>query len=240
MQGVENANYITPLVFMIVLGTVLLNSTTTKLMARFTKVLLKKTEGILIVGASKPSRLIATYLKNNDRRVVLIDSNKNNVSKAKKAGLEAMECDLYEDEILENIELSDIGYVLALTGSHTINEYALSKLKSSFGEEGSFRLISDEEMKDPDQNPKEGLFSPTDDYINISEVVRDFPQINEISITSAEQYQEIIDAIRKEIKSIPIFIKDLNNEINIIPATQDKIQVEPGFKLMYLGKKLSF
>ena len=240
MQGVENANYITPLVFMIVLGTVLLNSTTAKLMARITKVLLKKTEGILIVGASKPSRLIATYLKNNDRRVVLIDSNRNNISSAKKEGLEAMECDLYEDEILENIELSDIGYVLALTGSQTINEYALSKLKSSFGDEGSFRLISDEEMRNPDVNPKEGLFSPTDDYINISEVVRDFPEIHEISITSDEHYQEIIDAIRKEVKSIPIFIKDLNNEINIIPASHDEIKVETGYKLMYLGKKLSF
>jgi len=133
-----------------------------------------------------------------------------------------------------------MGYVLALTGSQTINDYALSKLKSRFGEEGSFRLISDDEMRDPGKNPKEGLFSPTDDYINISEVVRDFPQINEVTITSAEQYQEIIDAIRKEIKSIPIFIKNLNNEINIIPATHDEIQVEPGFKLMYLGKKLSF
>ncbi len=58
--------------------------------------------------------------------------------------------------------------------------------------------------------------------------------------TETEQYQEIIDAIRNEIKSIPIFLKDLNNEINIIPARHDEIQVEPGFKLMYLGKKLSF
>jgi len=133
-----------------------------------------------------------------------------------------------------------MGYVLALTGSQTINEYALSKLKSSFGDEGSFRLISDEEMRNPDVNPKEGLFSPTDDYINISEVVRDFPEIHEISITSDEHYQEIIDAIRKEVKSIPIFIKDLNNEINIIPASHDEIKVETGYKLMYLGKKLSF
>jgi NhaP-type Na+/H+ or K+/H+ antiporter len=51
MQGVQNAEYITPLVFMIVLGTVLLNATTAKLFARITKVLLKKSEGILIVGA---------------------------------------------------------------------------------------------------------------------------------------------------------------------------------------------
>jgi NhaP-type Na+/H+ or K+/H+ antiporter len=238
MQGVENANYITPLVFMIVLGTVLLNSTTAKAMAKLTNVFLKKSEGILIVGASKPSRMIGSYLKDNKRRVVLIDSNKTNISRALKEGLEAIECDIYADEILEDIELSDIGYLLALTGSKTINEYALNKFKSSFGEEGNFRLISSEEMKDPENNPEEGLFSPTDDFLNISEVVRDYPQINEISIASAEQYQEVLEAIRKEVNSIPIFIKGLNNEINIIPATDLNIEVEPGFKLMYLGKKL--
>jgi len=70
MQGVENANYITPLVFMIVLGTVLLNATTARIVAKLTGVLLKKSEGILIVGASDPSRLIASYLKSNNKRVV--------------------------------------------------------------------------------------------------------------------------------------------------------------------------
>ncbi len=41
-----------------------------------------------------------------------------------------------------------MGYLLALTGSNTINEYALNKFKADFGEEGAFRLISPEEMRD--------------------------------------------------------------------------------------------
>ncbi len=238
MLGVENANYITPLVFMIVLGTVLLNATTARIVARFTGVLLKKSEGILIIGASKPSRLIAKYLKNNKKRVVLIDSNRNNIFKATKEGLEAIECDIYGDEIFENIELNDMGYLLALTGSNAINEYALSKLQSAFGEEGAFRLISSEEMRDPSNNPESGLFSQTDDYINISEVVRDYPVINELVINSQEHYQQIIDAISKELKSIPLFVKGLKDEIHIIPADQAQIKAKEGFKLMYLGKKL--
>ncbi len=238
MLGVENANYITPLVFMIVLGTVLLNATTARIVARFTGVLLKKSEGILIIGASKPSRLIAKYLKNNKKRVVLIDSNRNNIFKATKEGLEAIECDIYGDEIFENIELNDMGYLLALTGSNAINEYALSKLQSAFGEEGAFRLISSEEMRDPSNNPESGLFSQTDDYINISEVARDYPVINELVINSQEHYQQIIDAISKELKSIPLFVKGLKDEIHIIPADQAQIKAKEGFKLMYLGKKL--
>ncbi|MGI9532077.1 cation:proton antiporter [Lutimonas sp.] len=238
MQGVENANYITPLVFMIVLGTVLLNATTARIVAKITGVLLKKSEGILIVGASDPSRLIASYLKTNDRRVVLIDSNRNNIALAKKEGLEAIECDIYEDEIFENIELNDIGFLLALTGSPTINEYALNKLKPSFGEEGAYRLISGDEMRDPDNNPEEGLFSQTDDFINISEVVRDYPIINEVKIKSKDHYLQIMEATMKEIKTIPVFVKDINNDIHIIPADYNKLKVEEDYRLMYIGKKL--
>lgn len=238
MQGYANANYITPLVFMIVLGTVLLNAATARMVAKLTGVLLKKSEGILIVGSSEPSRLIARYLKDNDRRVVLIDSNRSNIARAKMEGLEAIECDIYENDLLENIELNDMGYLLALTGSNTINEYALNKFRADFGEEGAFRLISAEEMRDPQNNPEHGLFSETDDYINISEVVRDYPMINEVTIKSEEHYKELIKATRKEIKSIPLFVKDLKDEIHILPADSSKIEVEPGFKLMYLGKKI--
>ncbi len=239
MQGVTNANYITPLVFMIVLGTVLLNATTARIVASLTRVILKKSEGILIVGSSAPSRLIATYLKNNNRRVVLIDSNRNNIAMAKEEGLEAIECDIYGDDIFENIELNDMGFLLALTGSNTINEYALKKLKATFGEEGAYRLISGEEMRDPNNNPEEGLFSQTDDFINISEVVRDYPIINEVTIKSYDHYQKIMEATKDEIKTIPVFVKDLDNDIQMIPSNHNQLKVEEGFKLMYIGKKLN-
>lgn len=238
MQGVAYANYITPLVFMIVLGTVLLNATTAKLFARITKVLLKKSEGILIVGASRPARLIATYLLNNNRRVVLIDSNPKHIEFAKNDHLEAIECDIFSDDLIENIELNDVGYLLALTGSNTINEYAISKLGPYFGEEGAYRLISPEEMRDPLSSPENGLFSHTDDYINISEVVRDYPYINEVEITSKEHYLEILNATKKESKSVPIFITDNEDKIKIIPSDSEELPVESGYRLMYLGKKI--
>src|SRR5690606_24611517 len=94
-QGVEGAEYITPLVFMIVLGTVLLNATTARLFAKLVGVFLEDSKGILIVGASKVSRIIGHYLVTNNRHVVLIDSNEKNIEKAKELGLEASINDSY-------------------------------------------------------------------------------------------------------------------------------------------------
>jgi NhaP-type Na+/H+ or K+/H+ antiporter len=238
-QGIEGAEYITPLVFMIVLGTVLLNATTARIFAKMAGVLLKKSEGILIIGASPPSRLIASFLQKNGRHVVLVDSNPKHVENAKKLGLDAIEGDIYSDDLLENIELNDMGYLMALTGSNVINQYAISKLQGHFGDQGAYRLISADEMRDPTNNPTEGLFSHTDDYINISEVVRDYPVINEVEIKSKEHYLQLLEATKKEIKAIPLFVKDLEGEIHIIPSNNEKLAVEKGFKFIYIGKKVT-
>ena len=239
-EGVEGAEYITPLVFMIVLGTVLLNATTARIFAKMVGVFLTSSDGILIIGASPAPRLIASYLKQNGRRVVLIDSNPNHVHKAEEMNLEAIEASVYDDDLTENIELNDIGYLMSLTGSSVINEYALSKYTKNFGEQGAFRLISSEEMKNPNNNPELGLFSHTDDFINLSEVVRDFPKINETEITSKEDYIAKINKLNSEITSIPIFVKSNDGVIHILSSYSEKMNVEEGNVMMYLGKKIEF
>ncbi|MBL4939331.1 MAG: sodium:proton antiporter, partial [Lutibacter sp.] len=59
MKGEPGAEYIMPLVFMIVLGTVLLNATTARLFAKVAGVFLKSSNGIMFIGASDFARLIA-------------------------------------------------------------------------------------------------------------------------------------------------------------------------------------
>ena len=106
------------------------------------------------------------------------------LKKPKKWGLEASQEDIFAEDLSNNIELNDVGYLMALTGNSEINTYAINKFKDQFGENGSFRLISTNEMEDPKNNPEEGLFSHTDDYVKLSEVVRQFPQIHETKIKS--------------------------------------------------------
>ena len=98
-QGVDGAEYITPLVFMIVLGTVLLNATTARFFAKMVGVFLKKSDAVLFVGASKPVRLIAKFLKNKGKRVILIDSNKSFIQEALDSDIEAFKVDVYDDEL---------------------------------------------------------------------------------------------------------------------------------------------
>lgn len=237
-QNVPGAEYITPLVFMIVLGTVLLNATTARLFAKLVGVFLKKSEGILIIGASQLPRLIATYLKKNHRHVVLVDNNRNNVQRAKELGLEAIEGSVYSDGLINNIELNDIGYLMALTGNTDINTTAIDKFQKQFGENGSFRVVSSEEMNNPEKNPKEGLFSPTDDYIKLSQVSRRHPHIREVKLNSKEHYQGLIEISKTEDGIIPLFVKNNGGDLGIIPSDSQEVEIEEGFALVYMGRKM--
>ena len=236
-QGVEGAEYITPLVFMIVLGTVLLNATTARLFARLVGVFLTKSNGILIVGASKLPRLLGHYLVNNGRHVVLIDSNQNNIDKANELGLDALNSNIYSDTLSDNIELNDVGYIMAMTGNSDINAYVIEKFSKEFGENGSYRLVTSDEMNFPEKSPVEGLFSPTDDYINLMEVTRKYPAIQEIDIDDAAHYESLIEMASKDKYTIPLFIKDDEGELHIISVRQTKTEtIGQDFKLVYLGK----
>lgn len=239
-QGVEGAEYITPLVFMVVLGTVLLNATTARLFAKVVGVFLKRSNAIMIVGASDVARLIARYLKENKRRVVLIDSNTHNVEKAKEEGLESIEVNVYDDELTDNIELNDVGYIIAMTGSDSINKYVISNFAAIFGEQGAYRLATSQEVITKDYDDEDHLFTIADDYINIMEAVREFPEIHEAPIDSVQDYKTKIEQIHGEIKSIPILVKNkTTHEILLISEFEHKVKKIEGWVIVYLGKNLN-
>jgi len=237
--GVKGAEYITPLVFAVVLTTVILNATTARPLAKWIGVFLKKQEGILILGASQFPILLGNYLKSNGRRVVMIDSNQNNIDQAKSQGMEAFVANIYTDTLTDNIELNDIGYLMALTGNSGINAFALERFSADFGENGAFRLISTEESKDQNNNPERGLFSHIDDYSTIDQVAKDYPSINEIALDDQQHYQQLIDLTNKERTSIPLFVKSDAGHLEIISSYSKSIEtVRKGDRLVYLGKKL--
>ena len=236
-QGIEGAEYITPLVFMIVLGTVLLNATTARIFAKVIGVFLKSSEAILFVGASGPTRLIANYLKERGKRVILIDSNKNFIELAKKDGLEALQIDIYNDTLNDNIELNDVGYLMALTGSDVVNKDALNSLSSTFGEHGSYKIASSKEVLEATESERKSFFTPNDDYINLSEAYRENPTILQVEIKTEKAYYNILRLFSKEEKSIPLFIEK-GEVIYLIPEFEKTAEAKENLILSYLGKQL--
>ncbi|MDG1063501.1 MAG: cation:proton antiporter [Flavobacteriaceae bacterium] len=233
--GVPNAEYITPLVFSVVLVTVLLNATTARFFASLVGVFLKSSNGVLIIGASKLSRLIASYLQKNGRQVVLVDSNQANIIQAQALGLEAFSINIYTDDLTANAELNTIGYLLALTGSAEINQQAISRLSPSFGQTGTFRLMSPEEKQKGVNLDNPQYFSNAHDYVTLDEVARQHPSIQEIPISSQKQFLNIWGILKNNQQTVPLFLKRSDGFLDLINAPNNT-EVGPGSHLVYLGK----
>jgi NhaP-type Na+/H+ or K+/H+ antiporter len=236
-QGVVGAEYITPLVFMIVLGTVLLNATTARMFAKVIGVFLKTSDSILFVGASRPIQLIAKHLKEKGKSVVLIDANSNFIEQATNDGLEALKVDIYDDDLTDNIELNDVGYLIALTGSDMVNKHALNNFSEHLGEHGAYKIASSKEIVEATALERKSFFTPNDDYINLSEAYRENPSILEVEIKTAADYNNILELFSKEEKSIPLFVEN-EKGIYWIPEFEKTAEVKENLILSYLGKKL--
>ena len=79
-----------------------------------------------------------------------------------------------------------MGYLIAMTASSEINSTAIQRFEKQFGENGTFRLLTTEEKNNPEKMPKEGLFSLTDDFVSLTEAVRDYPAIHEVELKNKQ------------------------------------------------------
>ncbi len=237
-DGVPGAEYITPLVFMIVLGTVLLNATTARLVAKLLGVTQETSTGILIIGANQASRILAKYLKKNNRHVVIVDSNESNINKARRMGIEALVANIYTDDLSDQIELVDIGYLIAMTSNPDVNDYTVKRYQKIFGENGTFRLLTSDELKrDKTKLPEQGIFSYTDDFLNLNEVARDYPSIHEVQIDSNKELAALVKKMATDPNQAPLFYKELSGQLHPIPNQTNELEIVEGFQLVYLGKK---
>lgn len=239
IMGEPGAEYITPLVFAVVLSTVLLNATTARLFAKIVGVFLKRSDGILIIGASKVSRLIATYLQKNKRHVVLVDTNVFNINTAKELGLEAINADIYSVDLSDNIELNDVGYLLAMTGNDEINSQAIGRFGKTFGETGTFRLMTSQELQTNHNLSSKELFSHTHDYAKFSDVANDYPSIQEIPVGSHDEFMRLLRTIEGDDHAIALFLKGRNGTLDIVSVPAE-MEVDEGSQLVYIGKPMDF
>ena len=238
---VEGAEYVTPLVFMIVMGTVLLVAITSRTMARWMGVLQGKSNGIMIVGINEVSRVIAKYIMSKNRDFVLVDNNNKKVNDAKDMGLNAVSGNIYSDDFTDNLDMLSMGYIMAMTSSQEVNDFACDKFHKDFGEEGTYRLVSPQELKMDEENVSpRALFSIGDDFINVSEVVRDYPTFHEVPVSNRDEFDKAMVKLDIKDKSVPLFLLSEEDELTIIPVKNSQLEIKPNSHIVYIGKTLEF
>ena len=134
------AELLVPLTFVVIIGTVVLQSLTAGHLARWLKVSEPDPHGVLIVGANPLARTIAKALNQQKIPVMLTDTLWDNVSRARMAGLRTY----YGNPLSEHAELyldtAGLGRMLALTADAHLNGLACNRFRDDFGARDVFAL----------------------------------------------------------------------------------------------------
>ncbi|MEY3000771.1 MAG: hypothetical protein RL648_985 [Verrucomicrobiota bacterium] len=137
----EYPEFLESFVYSVIFVTVLLQGFSAGPLARLLRLIEKRPDGWLIVGAHRMGREVARFLaKVRQVPVVLVDGNRVSVGEAREEGLEALYADARDTAALEELpELQGVGKLLAFTDNEDLNELLCNKWEPSFGRSHVYR-----------------------------------------------------------------------------------------------------
>ena len=118
------AERLAPVIFLMIVGTVAVYGLTLAPVARWLGLAQPNPQGTLIVGAHTWARKVAKALDEQGVRVLMIDSNARNIHRARQEGLLAERANALSEEIIDDLDLSGIGHLVALTPNDETNALA--------------------------------------------------------------------------------------------------------------------
>ena len=144
-SGMQDADSLVPLVFMIIIGTVVLQSISARPMARWLRVAEPLPTGVLIVGANRAAIMIAEALRDLDIRVLVTDSHWAGIREARMRGINTFYGSAVSGYADDNLQLTGLGNLLAMSRRPGLNELACMRFSHDFGRDHVFTVKSVQE-----------------------------------------------------------------------------------------------
>ncbi len=134
------AEYLSPLVFLVIVSTVAVYGLTAAPVARWLKLAQSNPQGIFIMGAHSWACEIAKVLLDKNFKVALIDTNRVKISKARLEGIPAYHGNVLAEHTLDEIDLDGIGRFFALTSNDEANSLAALNFSELFESQEVYQL----------------------------------------------------------------------------------------------------
>lgn len=233
--GYAQAAQMVPLAFMMIIGTVLLQSVTAGPIARWLNVAEPEPTGCLIIGADRLARAIAAALKKNGFQIVLADQSWENINAANMLGLRTYWGKVVSKHADRRLNLTGIGCMLALSANHDFNALAAKHYRIEFGANNIYS-ISNEEATGTEVNEKDSikhggqlLFQKTATREYLYNLIVEGAEIKTTLLTDQFSYENYLH--RKSGQRIPLFAIDTKERLH--PLTPDKkLSPQKNWKIM--------
>ena len=167
-----------PLTFSVIIGTVVFQSLSAKMVADKLGISNPEPNGVLFIGANDIAIQLATALREHSISVMLSDSSWRNVSQARQAGFSAYHGNATSGHAMENLDLQGIGKMIAVSSNRDTNALAGMHFRQDFGSNAVFTLegTSNEEAYErfdtANRNRANPLFDATLSFSGLSKRLR--------------------------------------------------------------------
>lgn len=194
-EGYAEAGQLVPYTFIVIIATVAIYGLSASPVARLLGVAKAAPTGVIIVGAHNWARMIAQTIKELGFKVLVADSNWENISKARKSGLQTYYGNILSEYAMDEIDLEGIGKALALTPNDEVNSLAAIQFAEIFGNSHVFELpplssASKKEVESSDSLGGRTLFSKEKNFNIITEFLESGAGIRKTPITPEFSFED--------------------------------------------------
>lgn len=168
----DEATQLVLITFLVVVATVSIYGFTLPLVARRLGLSRVSPQGILFVGGSPMVREIAKAIREEGFTACLADTNPQNIAAARMAGISVFYGSIGSEVLHEELDLGDVGRLLAMTPNDVVNALATSEFAEQFGSKDVYRLSaakasSDRLQRVPSHLRGRLLFAPDITYAEL-------------------------------------------------------------------------
>ncbi len=214
-------NLLSTVTFLIIIGTVLIESFTAPVFAKILKVDMPDPKGFLIIGANKIARKIAKALTSQNISVQMADTNWKDVQLAKLEGLNCYYGSPSSEHASWHMDLVGIGRMLGLADNNHMNSLAAVRYHKEFGNNTIFILPTSgnsKETKVINKHYSKPLFTKDLSYENLTLKAGEDVTVKITNLTEKYNWKQYIEANKG--KSIYLFAIDTKQKARVFsPGT---------------------
>lgn len=224
------------IVFMIILGTVMIQSLTAPFLAKMLNASAPEPRGFLIIGGNALARNIANELHNNGIHVILADRRWNNVQACNLQGLKCYYGSSVSEHADWHLNLVGIGRMLGCSSDEQMNTLSAVKYYREFEGRSSVFVLPTAQNK---ANSKltyltkkyaKNLFSKDLSYQTLRSIIKQGGRIKTTTISVEFDWSKFLLLNQR---AIPLFF--INKKVHIHVVSPDSQHTpEPGWRIIYL------
>lgn len=235
-HGYQEAEVLVPITFLVIMTTVSIYSLTAPWLALKLGLSTPNPQGVLFVGGHTWARALARSLQEEGIRILVSDTNFNNVSYARRAGLKAQDVNVLTPSEVDDLDLNGIGRVFALTQNDGVNSLATVRFASYFGAAEVYQLSSSKDRQPEEQKQKSAdhlrgriLFNTRMTYSAIEAAFRAGCKIRRQQLPKDFNYENFQASVQKGL--LPLFLVTPTKDLIVFTADR-KITPRPGQTLI--------